>query len=114
MRYNPPELREQLKRQKELTKFLKQSYQIEERQRARLEAEACETDIAVIFSVHHQSSQSVDWRALAFALPPHAPEFYAKNYLTETLGNFANLKKGEGIPDALTEKWKVDEADYHM
>ena len=113
MRYNPPELREQLKRQKELAKFLKQSYEIEERQRARLEAEACETDIAVLLSVHHQSSQSVDWRALAFALPPHAPVFYVKNYLAETLGNFANLKKGEGIPDALTEKWKVDEADYH-
>lgn len=113
MRYDPPELRAQLKRQKELAKILKEVSKIEERQRAKLETEAYETEIAVLLSVHHQSSPSVDWRGLAFALPPHAPVFYARNYLAETLGNFASLKEGEGIQEALAEKWKVDEGDYH-
>lgn len=113
MRYDPPELRAQLKRQKELAKILKEVSKIEERQRAKLETEAYETEVAVLLSVHHQSSPSVDWRGLAFALPPHAPVFYARNYLAETLGNFASLNEGEGVQEALAEKWKVDEGDYH-
>lgn len=113
MRYDPPELRAQMKRQKELTKILKEVSKIEERERARLETEAYETGIAVLLSVHHQSSPSVNWRRLAFELPPHAPVFYARNYLAETLGNFATLKEGEGVQEALAEKWKIDEADYY-
>ena len=112
MRYDPPELRKQLIRQKELAKILKGVSKIEERERAKLETEAYETEIAVLLSVHHQSSPCVNWRALAFALPPHAPVFYARNYLAETLGNFSALKEGEGIKEALAEKWKVDEGDY--
>ena len=112
MRYDPPELRKQLIRQKELAKILKEVSKIEERERAKLETEAYETEIAVLLSVHHQSSPCVNWRALAFALPPHAPVFYARNYLAETLGNFSALKEGEGIKEALAEKWKVDEGDY--
>ena len=113
MRFEPPELREALKRQKELTKMLKEVSKIEERQRAKLETEAYETEIAVLLSVHQQTSPPVDWGSLAFALPPHAPIFYARNYLAEKLGNFSALKEGEGIQEALAEKWKVDEGDYH-
>lgn len=113
MRYDPPELRQQLKRQKEIAKILKEVSKMEERQRAKLEAEAYDTEIAVLLSVHHQASPGVDWRALAFALPPHAPAFYARNHLAESLANFAALREGEGIQKALDEKWKVDEGDYH-
>jgi hypothetical protein len=85
MRYDPPEPREQLKRHNDLAKLLKEVSTNNEWQRAELEAKAYEVNIAVLLSVYHQSSAVVDWRGLAFALPPHAPAFYARNYIAESL-----------------------------
>lgn len=108
------EQRKQLKRQKELARILKEFSKYEDQKRAELEVEAFETAVEVLQTVHHQSGQKIDWQAFAFALPPHAPSFYAKNFLNESLANFVALKEGEGIQEKLMEKWQTDEADYHL
>jgi hypothetical protein len=112
-RTNGRELRQHLKRQKELARILKEVAKMDEWKRARLEVEAFEVELAALLSVHHQEGAVIDWKGIAFALPPHAPSFYSTNHLRETLQNFATLREGEDCQERLQEMWTTDEAEYH-
>jgi hypothetical protein len=113
LRFSDREPRQQVKRLAELERNLSEVSSWNEWKRAELEVQVYEAQLEAILSVHHQDGLSIDWRALAFALPPHAPSFYSTNHLRETLQNFAALKEGEGRQEKLQEMWKTDEADYY-
>jgi hypothetical protein len=113
LRFSDREVRQQVKRLAELERSLNENASWDDWTRAELEVEFFEAQLEAILSVHHQDGLSIDWRALAFALPPHAPSFYSTNHLRETLQNFVALKEGEDRQEKLQEMWRTDEADYH-
>ncbi len=104
--------RYQIKRQKELERYLRDSAKYADAQRAKLEVDAHNATIESLLSVHHQSADTIDWKDLAFALPPHTPAFYSTNYLRKKLLIFSALESGEKIETQLQEKAKQDENDY--
>ena len=81
-------------------------------QRAKLEVDAHNAKLESLLSVHHQSAQPVDWKDLAFALPPHDPPFYSTHYLRKKLSCFSLLESGDHIEALLQEMRKRDDSDY--
>ena len=104
----------QIKQQRELERLLNEVASWNDWKRAELEVEIFEAKLEVLLSIHHEEGVSIDWRALAFALPPHAPSFYSINHLRETLENFAALKDSSVCQEKLQEMWTADETDYHV
>ena len=58
------------KRQRELEKLLKARTRLSEMEQARLVVEAFENKLAVLLSVHRETSPAVDWFAVYSTLPP--------------------------------------------
>lgn len=59
------------KRQRELEKLLKERTKLSEMEHARLMVEAFDNQIAVLLTVHRESSPTVDWLGMYTALPPY-------------------------------------------
>ncbi len=93
--------REATRRQKELERRLKEQAKLSALEQARLEVEAYENELEVLLSIHKERSAAVDWRALAYALPPHEPARLARHEL-------AALAKQTGVEEAR----EVDEREY--
>jgi len=104
--------RDQLKRQKELERALRDAAKYEDQQRAKLEVDAHNALLESLLSVHQQSADPIDWKAMAFALPPHAPTFYSKNYLRKMLSRFLIRDTRGRADDEIQEMWQQDEQDY--
>ncbi|MFO1458945.1 MAG: hypothetical protein U1G08_06010 [Verrucomicrobiota bacterium] len=67
------EERAALKRQRELTRILKEEAMLSAQEQARMEVEAFENSIEVLLSIHKEAGPSFDWLEVLCALPPHAP-----------------------------------------
>lgn len=104
--------RDQLKRQRELERALRDAAKYEDQQRAKLEVDAHNAVLESLLSVHHQSAEPIDWKEMAFALPPHAPAFYSTNHLRKMLSNFVVLDTSGQANVELQEMWQHDERDY--
>ena len=98
--------REELKRQKELERRMKEQAKLTVIEQARLEVEAHENALEVLLSVHKQQSEQFDWNAFAFALPPHEPPRLARN---ETAALFRKAVAG-AVPSIEEGKPRVEEA----
>ena len=61
------------KRQRVLDKLLKERAKLSEMEQARLTVEAFENQIALLLTVHRESSPTVDWLGIYAALPPCQP-----------------------------------------
>jgi hypothetical protein len=114
LRIGDREPRLQIKHQRELERLLNEVASWNDWKRAELEVEIFEAQLEVLLSIHHEEEVSIDWRALAFALPPHAPSFNSINHLCETLKNFSALKDSNACQEKLQEMWTTDETDYHV
>jgi hypothetical protein len=112
LRIGDREPRLQIKQQRELENRLSEVSSWNYYERAELEVKIFEAQLDVLLSVHHQEGVSIDWKALAFALPPHAPSYNSINHLRQTLENFATLIESGPAQEKLQEMWTADQADY--
>jgi hypothetical protein len=99
-------------RQKELQRQLKEMTKLNEQQRARLEVEAFENELEVLLSVHKQSSEPIDWKSLAVALPPHAPAFSSRNHLRSFVSAALMNRQQQNQDQLLQQAWSTDESAY--
>jgi len=104
--------RAEKQRQKELQRQLKEMAKLDEQQRGRLEVESFENELAVLLSVHKQSSDPIDWMALAFSLPPHAPAFASTKHLRVFLQTAFVTGQDQNTDQLLQSAWSQDEEDY--
>lgn len=98
--------REALRRQKDLERRMKEQAKLTAIEQARLEVEAHENALEVLLSVHKQQSDPFDWKAFAFALPPHEPSRVARH---ETAALFRKAVAG-AVPSIEEGKPTVEEA----
>jgi hypothetical protein len=106
--------REAKRRQKELERRIKEQAKLSAFEQARLEVEAHENALEVLLSVHKEQSATVDWRALARALPPHKPLRLARHELAafskQALSQiFPSVSGGEA---RLEEARSLDEREH--
>lgn len=98
--------REALRRQNDLERRIKEQAKLTAIEQARLEVEAHENALEVLLSVHKQQSDPFDWKAFAFALPPHEPPRVARH---ETAALFRKAVAG-AVPSIEGGKPTVEEA----
>ncbi len=98
--------REELKRQKELERRIKEQAKLSATEQARLEVEAHENALEVLLSVHKQQSEPFDWGGIAAALPPHEPPRLARH---ETAALLRRAVSG-AVPSVEEGKLTVEEA----
>lgn len=97
-------------RQRELHRQVKEMAKLNEQQRARLEVESFENELEVLLSVHKDSSEPIDWKALAFALPPHAPAFSSRNHLRAFVSSTLITRQHENLDQVPRQALSADEA----
>lgn len=98
--------REALRRQKDLERRMQEQAKLTAVEQARLEVEAHENALEVLLSVHKQQSEPFDWKAFAFALPPHEPPRFARH---ETAALFRKAIAG-AVPEIENGKPSPEEA----
>lgn len=116
--------REEQRRQRELQKREKEIAKMEALQLAAYEVEVYENHIDLILSVHKESANIIDWKALKDAKEPIEPQRKRTNemsfkagFLTKILGN-ESIKKEKAIQkddedfELAYEQWKLDRSTW--
>lgn len=108
------EEREEKRRQKELLQRLKEQEKLDSMERAKLEVEAHECEIQSLQTVHKECSSPMDWKAVAFSLPPLQPLFSSPNHLEATLKTYFFLpEEREGCESDIASAWEKDISNYN-
>jgi hypothetical protein len=106
------EEREEKRRQKELLQRLKEEAKLDLLERDKLEVEAYENEIQILQTVHRDCSDPMDWKALAYSLPPHQPAFSSPAYLRASLNSSHPAESSVGGTASTDAAWELDTEKY--
>jgi len=102
--------REAKKRQRELERSLKDQEKRSALEQARLEVDAYENSLEVLLSVHKEQHEKLDWKALAYALPPHEPLRLARSELAAMIK--PALRSPESVATEIEKARSLDELEH--